>query len=68
MFAELTWTHSTIVQAEDRTHRVGQEKSVNIYYLYGPNTLDELIFKILKSKSDVFAVALDDMMIDKQGR
>ena len=51
MFAELTWTPSIMVQAEDRAHRIGQKNSVNIYYLHAKDTIDDLIFDILQRKS-----------------
>lgn len=38
-------------QAEDRAHRIGQKNSVNIYYLHGRQTLDDLIFDLLNYKS-----------------
>ena len=38
-------------QAEDRAHRIGQKNSVNIYYLHGRQTLDDLIFDLLNQKS-----------------
>lgn len=51
VFAEMTWTPSIMHQAEDRAHRIGQKNSVNIYYMHGPGTLDDLIFKILQDKA-----------------
>jgi hypothetical protein len=51
VFAELTWTPSIMNQAEDRAHRIGQKNSVNIYYLHGRQTLDDLIFDLLNYKS-----------------
>jgi SWI/SNF-related matrix-associated actin-dependent regulator 1 of chromatin subfamily A len=47
VFAELTWTPSIMNQAEDRAHRIGQKNCVNIYYLHGRATLDDLIFDLL---------------------
>ena len=42
IFAELTWTPSIMIQAEDRAHRIGQKSNfVDIKYLYGPGTLDD---------------------------
>ena len=59
VFAEMNWTPGIMVQAEDRAHRIGQSKSVNVYYLYGENTVDAMIYPRLKLKSEVFANILD---------
>lgn len=59
VFAEVHWTPALMLQAEDRVHRIGQENSVNIYYLYGNETMDEIIFPILTKKSYVIAETLD---------
>lgn len=64
VFAELTWTPSIMNQAEDRAHRIGQSNSVNIYYLYGKNTIDDIIFSILSEKSQVVSDALDGIVTD----
>ena len=44
VFAEMHWTPAIMVQAEDRAHRIGQEKSVNCYYLYAKGTLDPKLY------------------------
>jgi SWI/SNF-related matrix-associated actin-dependent regulator of chromatin subfamily A-like protein 1 len=59
VFAELFFTPSIMTQAEDRAHRIGQQNSVNIYYMHGPDTVDDLIFQILAEKSEVVSDALD---------
>lgn len=59
VFAEMNWTPGIMVQAEDRCHRIGQNKSVNVYYCYGENTVDGMIYPRLKLKSEVFANILD---------
>jgi hypothetical protein len=59
IFAEVHWTPSLMLQAEDRVHRIGQENSVNIYYMYGSETMDEIIFPVLTQKSHVIAETLD---------
>ena len=51
VFAELTWTPSVMNQAEDRAHRIGQKNSVNIYYMHGTGTLDDLMMNALQEKS-----------------
>ena len=44
IFAELTWTPSIMIQAEDRVHRIGQKSEfVDIKYLYGEETLDDFV-------------------------
>ena len=66
VFAELTWTPSIMSQAEDRTHRIGQQNCVNVYYLYGPDTVDDIIFNMLNFKSEVVSDALDGKARDYQ--
>ena len=53
-----------MVQAEDRCHRIGQVNSVNVYYLFGENTVDAMIYPRLKLKSEVFASVLDGAETD----
>ena len=53
VFVELTWSPSMIAQAEDRAHRISQHNSVNIYYMYGPNTLDDAMFNMLQVKTEM---------------
>ena len=61
VFAELSWTPSIMIQAEDRVHRIGQEaSSVNVIYLYGKGTLDDTMFKKLDQKMNVISTTLDD--------
>lgn len=59
VFAEMTWTPSVMNQAEDRAHRIGQKNSVNIYYLHGEGTIDDLILQILHDKSLVTTTIAD---------
>ena len=64
VFAELTWTPSILNQAEDRAHRISQQNSVNVYYLYGPRTVDDIIFNIIDLKTEVVTDALDGKPIN----
>ena len=60
VFAEVHWTPALMLQAEDRAHRIGQEKScVNIYYLFGEQTLDEILFPMINFKSHIISNTLD---------
>lgn len=60
IMAEMTWTPGIMIQAEDRAHRIGQTRAVNIHYLYAPNTLDEFIWPRILNKLNVISRALDN--------
>lgn len=59
VFAEMYWTPSIMSQAEDRAHRISQQNCVNVYYLYGPATVDDIVFRMLNMKSEVISDTLD---------
>ena len=52
VFAEYSWTPGTLVQAEDRVHRIGQANSVNVYYLHAKGSIDDIIWQTLEHKLD----------------
>ena len=61
VFSELHMTPAVMIQAEDRAHRIGQEhQCVNIHYLYGPDTLDEILFRMLNEKQNIFSNTVDN--------
>lgn len=41
VFIEYPWSPALLAQAQDRIHRLGQDKDVFIYYLYGKSSIDE---------------------------
>ena len=49
LFLELAWSPADHAQAEDRIHRIGQQDGVTVWYVLGIDTIDELVFKMLKS-------------------
>ncbi|KAJ1355035.1 SWI/SNF- matrix-associated actin-dependent regulator of chromatin sub A-like protein 1 [Parelaphostrongylus tenuis] len=53
VFAELHWNPGTLLQAEDRAHRVGQKDSVFVQYLIARNTADDVIWPLVQKKLDV---------------
>jgi len=59
LFVELGWTPLELMQAEDRTHRIGQEKNVNVYYLIGKNSIEEDILDIINPKRLIMDQILD---------
>ena len=65
IFAELHFTPSIMIQAEDRVHRIGQENGcVNIHYLFGADTLDVLLFRKLNEKQNIVSTTLDNKSKD----
>jgi SWI/SNF-related matrix-associated actin-dependent regulator 1 of chromatin subfamily A len=65
VFAELHFTPSTMIQAEDRAHRIGQDAGcVNIHYLVGEDTLDVLLFRKLNEKQNIVSTTLDNKSKD----
>jgi superfamily II DNA or RNA helicase len=65
VFAELSWTPSIMIQAEDRAHRIGQKNdTVDVRYLYGRDTLDEYIFRKLSEKMTIVSTTLDNVVAD----
>lgn len=64
VFAEFAWTPGLMDQAEDRAHRISQKNAVNIYYLYAENTLDSIIYRIIKRKNEIIGEALDGKLIN----
>lgn len=59
VFAELDWTPSTVTQAEDRAHRIGQKDAVLIQHLVYDGSLDAHMAKMLVEKQDIADRALD---------
>ena len=65
VFAELHFTPSIMIQAEDRAHRIGQGAGcVNIHYLVGADTLDVLLFRKLNEKQNIVSTTLDNKSKD----
>ena len=59
VFAELDWVPANLSQAEDRCHRLGQEKSVSIQHLVIQDSLDARMAELIIEKQGVADAALD---------
>lgn len=54
-FLELPWTPADLDQASARVYRIGQKNNVNVYYLLGKNTIEDLkIMPLIEKKRLVF--------------
>lgn len=58
-FVELDWTPAAHDQAEDRCHRIGQENSVNAWYLLARDTIDQDIYSLIEKKRQVVDAATE---------
>lgn len=59
LFADMEWTPALHSQAEDRAHRIGQHKLVNIHYYIAKDTIDEDIVELLEKKQQVITKILE---------
>lgn len=58
---DLWWNPAVAIQAEDRVHRIGQEKTVFVTSLFTVNTIEEKIQNLLKRKQKLFKEIIDDL-------
>jgi SWI/SNF-related matrix-associated actin-dependent regulator 1 of chromatin subfamily A len=65
IFAELDWTPGIMAQAEDRCHRIGQDRGVLVEHVVLDGSIDARIAKVLMSKAAVQQAALDDQIISE---
>lgn len=60
------WNPAVERQAEDRSHRLGQTLSVNVYQYVCEGTIEERIEEILRKKQLLFDQLVDEVSIDVQ--
>jgi superfamily II DNA or RNA helicase len=58
IFVGLDWVPSTLMQMEARLHRIGQTKTVNVFYLIGSRTIDEVIQHRVIDRLEHFAAII----------
>ena len=63
VFAELDWVPGVITQAEDRCHRIGQDKSLLVQHLVAQNSMDSNMAKRIVSKQKSIQKALNKQEI-----
>ena len=59
VFAELYYNPSSLIQAEDRAHRIGQRNVVSVRYLISPGTIDEMMWRMVERKLRNIGMAVD---------
>lgn len=58
---DLWWNPAVAAQAEDRVHRIGQERTVFVTSLFTVDTVEEKIQNLLKKKQELFEEIIDDL-------
>ncbi|MCL5103294.1 MAG: SNF2-related protein [Armatimonadetes bacterium] len=58
------WNPASEAQADDRSHRIGQVRGVNVYKYICENTIEERIREVLQAKRALFAEYVDDVCLD----
>jgi SNF2 family DNA or RNA helicase len=66
-FVQQGWTPGEHDQAEDRCHRIGQQNSVQAWYLIGVNTIDEDIYDLIDAKRAVVDAVTDGDEVQQAG-
>lgn len=61
IFYEFDYVPAINAQAEDRIYRIGQEKAVTIYYLFGKGTIEEAMVKVIQEKKHANRAIVDKM-------
>jgi SWI/SNF-related matrix-associated actin-dependent regulator 1 of chromatin subfamily A len=59
VFTEIMFGPEIMQQAEDRVHRIGQEKEVNVIYLLLPNSTDDINWGLVTKKFNQCSNLLD---------
>ncbi len=64
VFLELGWNPSEHNQAEDRIHRIGQEKECTAYYLIAGDTIEEELMELIDSKRKNIDSIIDNLQTE----
>jgi SNF2 family DNA or RNA helicase len=65
VFNDLSWLPSDHLQAQDRAHRIGQKKVVNVYYNIIDETLDVHLFEALMNKMKIIDQVMGDSNVNE---
>jgi SNF2 family DNA or RNA helicase len=61
------WNPAAENQAVDRTHRIGQTRSVTVARLIAEDTIEEKVLALAQRKAQLFATMIDDDALFAEG-
>lgn len=62
VFHDLDFVPANHQQAEDRNYRIGQDKTVNIYYPIFNDTIEERIYETLQKKKEIISTVMGEKL------
>jgi SWI/SNF-related matrix-associated actin-dependent regulator 1 of chromatin subfamily A len=62
IFHDLDFVPANHQQAEDRNYRIGQDKTVNIYYPIFNDTIEEKIYETLQKKKEIISTVMGEKL------
>lgn len=66
IFTEIDCVPSSLLQCEDRLHRISQDSTVNVTYLYVHGSIEEYMAKIVQAKIPQIEQVIDDDDVDPE--
>ena len=60
IFHDMDFVPANHQQAEDRNYRIGQDKTVNIYYPIFEDTIEEKIYEVLQKKKEIISKVMGE--------
>ena len=66
IFNSLDWVPGSLEQCEDRAYRIGQKNNVSVYYQLFNNTINTLMWKVLKQKKEIINTILNGKEPDEE--
>jgi SNF2 family DNA or RNA helicase len=64
LFVEQDWVPATMLQAEDRIHRIGQTAKSTMLHLVFKNSIDEKLMETIIKKMETINLALNENTVD----
>jgi SWI/SNF-related matrix-associated actin-dependent regulator 1 of chromatin subfamily A len=66
IFNSLEWIPGSLEQCEDRAYRIGQKNNVSVYYQLFNDTINTLMWRVLKQKREIINTILNGKEPDEE--